>query len=74
VEPVKIFISSLIADYDAYRDAAERAVTALGHEVVRAEDFAAQAGTPHGFVVQASGRAHEQAGLVRQERKVLGHV
>jgi len=43
---VKVFISSLIGGYERYRAAAHEAVEILGHQVVRAEDFPASAGTP----------------------------
>jgi Domain of unknown function (DUF4062) len=43
---VKVFISSLIGGYEPYRAAAQEAIETLGHQVVRAEDFPASAGTP----------------------------
>jgi hypothetical protein len=43
---VEVFISSLIGGYERYRAAAHEAVETLGHQVVRAEDFPASAGTP----------------------------
>jgi hypothetical protein len=43
---MKVFISSLITGYDHYRAAAVEAIETLGHQVVRAEDFPALAGTP----------------------------
>jgi Domain of unknown function (DUF4062) len=43
---VKVFISSPIGDYGHYRAAAQEAIETLGHQVVRAEDFPASAGTP----------------------------
>jgi len=43
---VKVFISSVITDYGNYRDAASHAAEVLGHQVIRAEDFAATARTP----------------------------
>jgi Domain of unknown function (DUF4062) len=43
---VKVFISSLIGGYEPYRAAAQEAIEVLGHQVVRAEDFPASAGTP----------------------------
>ena len=39
---MKVFISSLIAGFGPYRDAARRAVTTLRNEAVMAEDFGAQ--------------------------------
>ena len=43
---MKVFISSVISGMEAYREAAAQAVRALGHEVVRAEDFGAQPESP----------------------------
>jgi hypothetical protein len=43
---MKIFLSSVIRDFEAYRDASARAARALRHEVKRAEDFAASSATP----------------------------
>lgn len=43
---MKIFVSSVIRGFDAYRDAALRAAKALRHEVKRAEDFPASTSTP----------------------------
>jgi RIO-like serine/threonine protein kinase len=43
---VKVFISSLVSGYEPYRAAVGEAVEALGHQVVRAEDFSASPGTP----------------------------
>lgn len=43
---VKVFISSLITGYEPLRAAAATAVAALGHEVVRAEDFPASGDSP----------------------------
>src|SRR5262245_40121385 len=43
---MKIFISSVIRGFEAYRDAAARAARALRHEVKRAEDFSASPSTP----------------------------
>ena len=43
---MKVFISSLITGYEPLRDAAATAIAALGHEVVRAEDFPAFGGSP----------------------------
>jgi hypothetical protein len=40
---MKVFISSVIRGFEAYRDAASRAARALHHEVKRAEDFTASA-------------------------------
>jgi hypothetical protein len=43
---VKVFISSVIRGYGAYRDAAEAGSRALGHDVIRAEDFGASPESP----------------------------
>lgn len=43
---MKIFVSSVIRDFETYRDTAVRAARALRHDVKRAEDFAASPGTP----------------------------
>lgn len=43
---MKVFISSMITGYEAERDAAEAAITVLGHQAVRAEQFTAFAATP----------------------------
>lgn len=38
---VKVFISSVIAGFENYREAAAEAVQSIGHDVIRAEDFPA---------------------------------
>lgn len=43
---MKVFISSLISGMEAERAAAKRAIEALRHEAVMAEDFGARASTP----------------------------
>ena len=43
---MKVFISSLISGMEAERAAAKRAIEALRHEAVMAEDFGAQANSP----------------------------
>jgi hypothetical protein len=43
---VKAFVSSLSSGYEHHRAAAQEAIETLGHQVVRAEDFPASAGTP----------------------------
>lgn len=43
---MKIFISSLISDFEEFRSAARDAVRQLGHEPVMAEDFGAQPASP----------------------------
>lgn len=41
-----VFVSSVVAGYEAYRDAAVDAIETLGHRAVRAEDFGATPTTP----------------------------
>ena len=43
---MKVFISSLIGGFEALRDGAAAAITALGYQVVRAEDFGASPSSP----------------------------
>ena len=43
---MKVFISSAITGFEAFRDAAAGAIKALGYEAVRAEDFAASTKSP----------------------------
>ena len=43
---MKVFISSVISGFESYRDAAADAITSLGYEVIRAEDFGAVASSP----------------------------
>lgn len=43
---MKVFISSVIAGLEPHRDAAAAAAQALGHTVIRAEDFTASPETP----------------------------
>jgi hypothetical protein len=43
---MKVFVSSVITGYEAFRDAAASAATVLGHEVKRAEDFIASPRAP----------------------------
>jgi hypothetical protein len=43
---VRVFISSLIGGMEEYRAAAAAGIGALGHDVVRAEDFGALADSP----------------------------
>lgn len=43
---MRVFLSSVMADYGDYRDAAVRAIESLDHEVIRAEDFGARPDTP----------------------------
>ena len=40
---MNVFISSVISGFESYRDAAADAITSLGYEVIRAEDFGAVA-------------------------------
>ncbi|WP_406084527.1 DUF4062 domain-containing protein [Micromonospora zamorensis] len=43
---MQVFISSVIKEYEEFRAAARRAIEALGHRAVGAEDFPASASTP----------------------------
>jgi hypothetical protein len=43
---VKVFISSVVAGLEQFRDSAARAAAVLGHEVKRSEDFGASSETP----------------------------
>ena len=43
---MKVFLSSVISGFESYRDQAASAVTSLGYEVVRAEDFGATTSSP----------------------------
>lgn len=43
---MKVFLSSVIAGFTAYREAAAEAIGTLDHEVVRSEQFAASADSP----------------------------
>ena len=43
---MKVFISSVIAGFESYREAAVSAVESLGYGVIRAEDFGATASSP----------------------------
>lgn len=43
---MRVFISSVIAGYESIRDAAAAAISSLGHEVIRAEDFGAMPDSP----------------------------
>jgi hypothetical protein len=43
---MKVFVSSLIAGYEAYRTAVAQAVEVLGHTVLRAEDLGATPASP----------------------------
>ncbi len=43
---MKVFISSVITGFEAYREAAVAAVRSLGYEIVRAEDFPASTRSP----------------------------
>jgi hypothetical protein len=43
---MKVFISSVITGFEAFREAAAGAVKALGYEVIRAEDFPASTKSP----------------------------
>jgi len=43
---MKVFISSVIGNFGAFRTAAQDSVETLGHQILRAEDFPAGVGTP----------------------------
>lgn len=43
---MKVFISSVVGGFEHFRRAAAEAVEALGHQVLRSEDFPALSGTP----------------------------
>ncbi len=43
---MRVFLSSVIGGIEKYRAAAAAGIEALGHQVVRAEDFGASAGSP----------------------------
>lgn len=43
---MKVFLSSVITGFEPYRAAAADAVSTLGHEIIRAEDFSASSMTP----------------------------
>jgi hypothetical protein len=49
---VKVFISSVITNFERYREAAADAIRTLGHDVVRAEDFGASADSPQQVCLQ----------------------
>ncbi len=49
---VKVFISSIIGGFTEFREAARRAAEALGHQVIRAEDFPASSITPQQACLQ----------------------
>ena len=42
---MKVFISSLIGEYEQFREAVAEAIETLGHTVLRAEDFPASPAT-----------------------------
>jgi hypothetical protein len=64
---VKVFVSSLITGFESLRDAAATAITALGHEVVRAEDFPASADSPQSACL-AGVRASDVVVLILGDR------
>lgn len=43
---MKVFVSSVVRDYEKYREAAAEAVETLGYQVSRSEDFPARPDTP----------------------------
>jgi hypothetical protein len=54
---MRVFISSVIRDFGAYRDAAAQAITELGHEVLRAETLRASDATPEQACLQLERQA-----------------
>lgn len=54
---MKIFISSLISGFEAFREAAKEAVLTLHHEPIMAEDFGAQPSSPQVACLQGLRRA-----------------
>ncbi len=43
---MKVFISSVIGGFEAYRDAAAQAISTLGHTAKRSEDYGASPSSP----------------------------
>ena len=73
---MKVFISSVIAGYEAYRAVVQTAVETLGHEVIRAEDFGASDLVASGCVPvgRAPGRpCHLAIGAALRCRPALRH-
>jgi hypothetical protein len=68
---VKVFVSSLIVGFEAARDVAASGATALGHGVVRAEDFGASPNSPQSACL-AGVRAADVVILILGAR--YGHV
>jgi hypothetical protein len=68
---MKVFVSSLIREFEAVRDAAASGVTILGHGVVRAEDFGASPESPQSACL-AGVRASDKVILILGAR--YGHV
>lgn len=68
---MKVFLSSLIAGYEALRDAAGTGATTLGHAVVRAEDFGASPDSPQSACL-AGVRSADAVMLILGAR--YGHV
>ncbi|MEO8407801.1 MAG: DUF4062 domain-containing protein [Oxalobacteraceae bacterium] len=64
---MKVFISSLIAGFEPFRDAACSAITTLRHEAVMAEDFGAQPASPQVACLQGI-RAADLVVLILGER------
>jgi Domain of unknown function (DUF4062) len=64
---MRIFISSVEAGYQRYRAAAQWAVEALGHEVIRAEDLPTSAQTPQQGCLAGVRRADVVILLMGQE-------
>src|SRR5687767_12545308 len=49
---MKVFISSIIKGFEPFREAANRAVTALRHKAIRAEDFGASVRSPQSVCLE----------------------
>jgi hypothetical protein len=64
---VKVFVSSLITGFEPLRGAAAAAITSLGHEVVRAEDFPASGSSPQSACL-AGVRASDVVVLILGDR------
>ena len=54
---VRVFLSSVIAGFEDFRNSAARAITSLGYEVSRAEDFGTSAASPQQACLAAAREA-----------------
>lgn len=54
---MRVFISSVIEGFEAYREAAAEGIESLGYAVVRAEDFGARTDTPQRACLEAAREA-----------------